>query len=398
MPLANKRQLFYFGVIFAVFFTFYYTFILQILPISSADIDINLMQAIFTLSIVFSILLTNSIKKYLGKKCLYSFFVVIPFLTLFMLIGVPVIVRFFITIINGAFFGLSQLIFIGFFWKSISSNRRGQSAAFIVFIALPIYFLTSTVLTSEMGLANLTIVLSTLFVVAFAATLKLTNESKINKNENFHEKRTIILYTIPWIIFSFINATFSRTISLNKELSISPDFFLVLSVLQIIGALVGALIGGKIADQIGRRTTLAISITLYGISMAISGFALSSGITLNSFSLFFSFLIDGLSWGIILTIYIFVIWGDLANSKNYLAIYSIGLSVFFLTAGLGYFSASLFSSISVSGSTLIGCSLIFLCNVPIAFAPELLISETREKSQIDSYLKKVRKVAKDLDN
>lgn len=163
--------------------------------------------------------------------------------------------------------------------------------------------------------------------------------------------------------------------------------FLVLFGSQIVGGVCGALIGGYFADRVGRRLTLVFGVVLYGVSMAFKGF------TDNEVALLFSFIGEGLTWGIFLTLYNFVIWGDLSNTENAGKTYAIGLAVFYGTTAIGSFN--LISGVSAVNSTLISCMLIFLAIIPIALAPELLPSEAQEKSKLQKYMAIVRKIAKD---
>ncbi|MDI9576502.1 MAG: hypothetical protein QM398_00015 [Thermoproteota archaeon] len=117
------------------------------------------------------------------------------------------------------------------------------------------------------------------------------------------------------------------------------------------------------------------------------------GFTDNEVALLFSFIGEGLTWGIFLTLYNFVIWGDLSNTENAGKTYAIGLAVFYGTTAIGSFN--LISGVSAVNSTLISCMLIFLAIIPIALAPELLPSEAQEKSKLQKYMAIVRKIAKD---
>ena len=76
-------------------------------------------------------------------------------------------------------------------------------------------------------------------------------------------------------------------------------------------------------------------------------------------------LAKGLTWGIFLTLYSFVIWGDLSNTKSAGKTYAIGLMTFYITAAVGSFN--LFAGISVVDSTLISCILNFLGNYSDCF-------------------------------
>jgi MFS family permease len=202
----------------------------------------------------------------------------------------------------------------------------------------------------------------------------------------FPERKTIVLYAAPWVLFSLLNVTVAKNITVTSAVA-SSSIYLVLFSSQIVGGVCGALFGGYFADRVGRRLTLVFSVALYGVSMAFKGF------TDNGIALLFSYIGEGITWGIFLTLYSFVIWGDLSNTKNAGKTYAIGLVAFYGTAAIGCFN--LITGISVVNSTLISCILIFLAIIPIALAPELLPSEAQEKNKLQKYMTTARKIADD---
>jgi len=256
---------------------------------------------------------------------------------------------------------------------------------------LPIYFFVSVMAASSQDFLGTTIIAIVISLGGLAAMLlrpkKVILSQVKGEKGNYPEKRTVILYSIPWILFSLVNATFSRNISIDTSPAISSSLYTSLLLVQLIGALFGALIAGFIADFVGRRLALALSVTLYGISLAFSGFIQ------DAMAFYFIFAAEGLGWGILLMLYSFVVWGDLANKKNRAKMYSIGLVTFYLTAAIGILPTPI-SQIPISVSALIGCSLIFLSNVPIALAPELLSVDFRERIRLKMHMKAVKKINK----
>jgi hypothetical protein len=101
---------------------------------------------------------------------------------------------------------------------------------------------------------------------------------------------------------------------------------------------------------------------------------------------------NGLSWGILVVMYIFVIWGDLANKENCSKMYSIGFLTFYATQGIGLLPLKQISEIPLVVSSLVGCLLIFLSNIPIFVAPELLPSDFRERMKLKLHMDAVKKI------
>jgi MFS family permease len=382
-------------VLFAAFFTFYFVFCLHLLPkITSSSYDPSLMQAIFSFTISATLLLSSFLRAKLMKTRVI--FISVAITTIFTFLLLFISNDFFILLavfIVGIFFSISQLSFYVHFWNTTSSEERGRIGGIIGFITLPFYFVISAVAASSLDRSGIIIIATALSLVP--VTVILLKPKKLmalpKKESNNPEKRTIFLYSIPWILFSLINATIAKNIANNTSNSVDSSLVATLVLIQIGGALVGSLVGGALADFFGRRLSLALSITLYGMSMALSG------IVQNTVLAYFAFVAGGLSWGILLTLYSFVVWGDLSSKNTCAEMYAIGLMSFYIAAGVGQFPTGI-SQIPIVASTLIGCTLIFFSNVPIALAPELSSSDFREKMKLKMHIKAAKKAAEKLEN
>jgi MFS family permease len=271
-------------------------------------------------------------------------------------------------------------------------EERGRIAGLIGFVSLLFYLIIDIAVAGALdfsGTAMLGIILSlgTLAVILLRPK-KAALTAKKDEIENYHEKRTVLLYLIPWILFSLINATLAKNISFHISQQVPSSLYLFLIVLQSIGTIFGALSGGVTADFFGRRVSLAFSLTLYGISSALAGIA--DNYTL----LYFVYFANGLSWGILLVMYIFVIWGDLANKENCAKMYALGFIIFYLTQSIGLLPLELISQIPLVVSSLVSCLLIFLSNIPIFLAPELLSPDFRERIRLKVHMNAVKKIRK----
>lgn len=294
-----------------------------------------------------------------------------------------------LVLLVGVFFSIGQLSFLADFWKKTFSEERGRIGGVIGLAALPIYFVLSSFIAEILDLSGTVILAATLSIIP-VIPLIFKNQKALTttKREAFcPEKRTIILYAVPWVLFCLINSTVAKNISSNAIQLIPSSSFGIIIVLQVVAALVGTILGGVLADFFGRRLTLSISVTLYGIGMALIG------LVQNTLFASFAFFTEGLSWGILLTLYIFVIWGDLSNKENYTRLYAIGLMAFYFTSALEPFS-TLIAQIPLVQSAFLGCTIIFLSNVPIALAPELQSSDFLEKIRLKMHIKAAKRIAK----
>jgi MFS family permease len=383
-----KRAIIINLLMFTCFFSFYYAFIFRTLPEAGFDsFLVSILQAVFLLTVVISILVVSHLNSSLGKKHIIIFSLATLFSLPFLFVSTTFLYVLFFVILVGVFFGISQLSAYTLFWNTTESLKRSRTAGLIGFIALIFYFIIyfiSLSLNYSENIALCMLLFATTTIGGLLAIEKFEDNALRKKAMYFPERKTIILYAAPWILFSLLNVTLSKNITVTSAIT-SSSLYLVLFGSQIVGGVCGALIGGYFADRVGRRLTLVFGVALYGVSMAFKGF------TDNGVALLFSFIGEGLTWGIFLTLYSFVIWGDLSNTKNAGRTYAIGLAAFYGTAAIGSFN--LISGVSVVNSTLISCILIFLAIIPIALAPELLPSETQENSKLKKYMSTVRKIA-----
>ena len=210
--------------------------------------------------------------------------------------------------------------------------------------------------------------------------------AKREETGSYPEKRTVLLYLIPWLLFSFINATLARNISINVSLQVPSSFYLFLTGVQATAAVFGSLLGGITADFFGRRVALSMGLTLYGVSSALAGFVTGYEV------LCFAYVANGLNWGILSTLYLLVVWGDLSNRRSCALTYSLGMTSFYLATSFGIMLADQVSWIPLVVSSLASCLLIFVSNVPLFLAPELAPPAFRERIRMRLYMKTLRKI------
>ena len=392
----SKRDFIINALMFSNLFSFYYIFDLKVIPRSIVGISGNsqILQACFIFSIALSILLISQISKKLEKKHIIAFTGLSSVSLLFLFLSPIFELSVIIILLIGATFGISQLASYVYFWRITKATERGRLGGVLGLITLPLYFVLITFLSSSLDyFGNIIMCMGLCMLVIIGASLIKEREMPKNKQElaYYPEKRTIILYSIPWILFCFINYTLSKNIAIDTLSVISTSFFAFLSISQMLGGLFGTVLGGFLADRGGRRLTLIFSVTLYGISTTFKGFLN------NETTFFFAYLAEGISWGILLTLYSFVIWGDLANNKSVSKVYSIGLVGFYVAMGIGQLPTAI-SEIGSLASTLISCLLIFSSYLPIILAPELLSSDIQEKVRLKNYMKTVKKIADKTDD
>jgi hypothetical protein len=395
--LLTKRGFLINAIFFFIFFTLYYVFSIYVLRRIAVLFDGGslIVQVAFNFIIAITLMSTSFfIHRFNRLHVIYLCSIVISILTALLLFfsnGIFVVTIIFAV---GAFFSIAQLAFFTYFWSLTVPEERGRIAGIIGFVPLPFYFIVDPVVASTLdflGTIMLSIILSLgpLVVVLMRPEKGALTKKKYDRG-NYFEKRTVLLYSIPWILFSLINVTLAKNISLNI-LQQAPSFYVLLE-LQLIAVVLGTLSGGLIADFFGRRLSLALSLTLYGISSALAGLFINYAVFV------FVYVANGLSWGILLTLYSLVVWGDLSNKENCAQMYSIGLITFSLATGVGLLLRQQIAEVPLVASALVSCLLIFLSNIPLILAPELLPSDFRERIKLRLHMSTVRKIGRKSQN
>jgi len=346
----------------------------------------------FNFVIVLTLLLTRFfIHKFNEIRIICGSSIIISILTISLLFTSNIILRLIFFLVAGMFFSIAQLGSFIYFWNLTEPEERGRVGGIVGFFSLPISF--SIIAFAEI-LDFYQIILLSIILCSGILVIKLSNPetkeivtAKTTEKGYQPEKRTILLYSIPWIVFSVINATLARDMTSFFSLQLPSSFYSSLTISQSLGAFCGALIGGIIADFFGRRLALTFSLTLFGISSALAG--LVKGYEL----LYFVYLANGLNWGILLTLYSWVIWGDLTNKKNCFKRYSIGMIIYYFTIGIGTLKDQI-PPVPLLVSSLLSCLLIFLSNIPLLLAPELLSSDFLERIKMKLHINILKKIGR----
>jgi MFS family permease len=389
----SKRGFLVTTILFFSSFSWYFSFSLFVLRqiVGSSAETYLMVNASFNFIIAISLLLGSFfIHKSSKTRIIYGCSVSTAIITVLLLFTPSTVLRLIIIFIAGVFFSLGQLAFVTYFWSLTVPEERARVVGLAAFLALPItYTLGWMIETFDFsGTVMLGVMLSlgTLVIKLLSPEKKAMLTTKKVEKGYQPEKRTILLYSLPWALFSFVNATMAVNISSYVLQSVPSYYYMFLVVLQLAGAVFGAVGGGIIADFFGRKLSLVISLTLIGI-----GFILV-GLTENYNTFPFVYVANGVSWGILLTLYLLVVWGDLANKESCTKRYSTGLIIFYLARGVGILLTDQISQIPLLTSSLIGCLLIFLSNIPLILAPELLSSVFRERIKLKLYMNVLRKM------
>jgi len=393
----TKRGLLAIMIPYFTFFSWYYVFSASILRhvVGSSAETYVMAHASFNFTIAIPLLLGSFfIHRFNKIRIIYEFSIAVSIASILLLFSSSIILSLIVIFVAGIFFGIGLLAFFTYFWSLTISEERGRAAGLVGFFSLPIFYIVSWVIgTFDLPgtiMSSVILSLGILVIKLLRPEKKAMLTAKREEKGYPAERRTILLYAVPWVLFSLINATSARNISFHVLQHVPFSYYMFLTFLQLVGAAFGALSGGIIADFFGRRLCLVFSLTLYGIASALVG------LVKNYEMLTFVYVANGLNWGILSTVYLLVVWGDLADKESCAKSYSIGLIIFYLATGVGILFTHQFFQIPLIVSSLVSCLLIFLSNISLILAPELLSLDFRERIRLKFYMNVVRKIERKL--
>jgi MFS family permease len=196
-------------------------------------------------------------------------------------------------------------------------------------------------------------------------------------------KRETLLYLFPWVMFSIINFAEAPLL----EGVFGAEFFAFMQFVEF--ALVGifAIVGGVVADFAGRKRVVIAGFVMLGIEYAALSAFSSSPVALYLFLAF-----DGITWGLLFSVFFMAIWGDLGENREKEKYYTLGGLPFILAAFLSVLIKPFASDIPATTAFSFASFFLFLAVIPLMYAPETLPEKTIKDRELQSYLEKAKKV------
>jgi MFS family permease len=149
---------------------------------------------------------------------------------------------------------------------------------------------------------------------------------------------------------------------------------------------VSAIGAGFLLDKVGRKQAAIAGFVLLGISFAFLGLYPTSLISWYFYTVF-----DGITWGILLVLFVVCIWGELDQNVSSDKYYAIGVLPFFISNFLSLVLANyivvnspyeLFSFIAM---------FLFIAVLPLLYAPETLPEKIMKDRALKGYVEKALK-------
>jgi len=373
--------------------TWYYLFrsriLVQILERIDAIFWFDWANVCFYFSIVFSIFVgifyVDEVEKI---RLIYTWAAIMPIAMILLIFAQNLTYIFVLVSLLGWLFGTGLLAYSVYFCNLATLEERGRVGgtvilvsllSFPMFLSLSFSFLSGLLICVFLGIST--------FIIQLLEPREKTDLTTKKNGNPARSSNKPLYYFIPWLIFCVINGTLANVVT-NYMTHQFGELVFQAQVLQYITASFGALMGGLFADWVGRRMSLSIGLISYGIGAALTGLARDPLVCM------FSAAFSGLTWGMFLVLYTLVIWGDFASKKACALFYATGFIPFYFFEGIGYLVLPKILHISAMYAALVSSFLIFLSNVPIIFAKELLPPDITEKMHLGLHIRWIKKFLK----
>ncbi len=296
------------------------------------------------------------------------------------------------SVITGINFGFGIPLCLGYFAETTEAGNRGKSGG-IIFLLTGV----GTFLISGIGVnsfLSVSFILAIWRAVGFIALLfvarsvkPLSAKPKISYRK-IVTNRTFILYFIPWLMFQLVN---SLSFPINEQL-INPKMVIDSSNVEFILGGFSAVIFGFFADSKGRKRLAVAGFALLGLGYAVLGLTQQ-----NIYGWWFYTFIDGITWGSFMMLFVFALWGDIAEGRRSERIYAIAIIPYLLSSlirlSLGTYLASLVKEIGSASIFSLFSFFLFIAVLPLVIAPETLSEQTIKNNDLKSYVDKAQKQA-----
>lgn len=308
--------------------------------------------------------------------------------TLIMLENVTTASVAFILCLVGVSFGLGLPTCMANFSAATKEDNRARFGSIVLFLMFLSMFAFGFIMPTHLSLVVLVLAIWRLLglvgILLLGDFLENIEVKKSPSVFSLFKKRLILLYLIPWVVFSLINyLSWSVAGRIYKE-----DFIQFSVLVNNMIAGIFAPVAGFLADNIGRKRTLLGGFIIFGIGYAVLGIY-----PFNIYALYLYTIIDGIAWGVIGVIFWFTIWGDLAHGESSEKYYAIGILPYalsgFLRVTLGPYIADTVSEYAIFS---FAAFFLFLAVVPLMYAPETLPEKAIRERELRSYIEKAKRV------
>ena len=344
-------------------------------------------------AVIFSALLGSFLSRKIERTKFLTIWItltVVSSLMLFLLNTSSFLILSLLVLLLGISLGTGMPAGMSYFSDYIPVEKRGRVGGVTLFISgIGIFVFAVLPLTNALFLGTLLAVWRLLCLVvflAFKSPLKTLPTKDFSSYKSIVGRQSFLTYFVPWTMFSLINY-------LAAPLIPTGDSSNVLLLIKTAFLGVFAVVGGLLMDSFGRKRITIAGFAMLGLSSAVLGFLGDQG-------LYFSSVLEGSAWGILLSLFLLILWGDLSHGNSTEKYYAIGVAPFFVSKLLELTVGNFISSKLLAANALFTFTtfFLFLAILPLVYAPETLPEKVMKDRDLKSYVENAKKKAQKESN
>lgn len=292
----------------------------------------------------------------------------------------------------GASIGLGLPSCLSYFAKQATIEKRGLISG-TIWGMVAFGVLVIGVLTNTLGAIGLILILGTWRLVGGVIFVFLDRKPVIVETQktpgylSIIRKKETLLFLLPWVMFMVIN--FAEKPILQNFFGATQYSLVEAAEFVFIG--IFAFIGGFVADIGGRKRVVIAGFVMLGFEYAtLSAF---SGLKNTVLVSYIFMVLDGITWGLLFSVFFTVVWGDLGEHHEKEKFYVLGGIPLLLTNFLSVLIAPYAASISFGTAFTIASFFLFAAVIPLMYAPETLPEKSIKDRDLKSYVEKAKKTA-----
>lgn len=299
-----------------------------------------------------------------------------------------------ISAVFGVYFGIGMPATMGYHAVVTTVENRAKVSG-ISFLIIGITFailglvVFDSLIASCLILAFIRLIGLVFFYLLKGKEEPIKQTSKVKYTKIIFNK-SFVLYFVPWCMFTLINF---MTMPIQSTLfaTNNAQYILLVAMENVVTAIV-AVICGLVADKWGRKRLSILGFVMLGIGYAVIGMFSINGADLLLGSIIY-FVADGIAWGIFFVLFVFTLWGDLAQNGKGDKFYVLGALPYISS----YFMQLLFTPFlsQAEASTIfpLASVFLFLAVLPLIYAPETLPEKLMKDRDLKSYIENAKKKA-----
>ena len=293
-----------------------------------------------------------------------------------------------VSLVFGGYFGIGMPAALGYFSASTEIKNRARLSGFTFLVIGLFFFVLGSLSVGSIVIAGV-VLLAFRIVTLLLFYLSKKNDGVVQNSSQVSyfrimAKRSFLLFLIPWLVFNLVDYL---TMPFITRLTEGTAFYQNVSLYQNILIAVVAVTIGFIADFKGRKCLMIVGFASLGVGYA------ALGLFQGNFVWYIFFIADGISWGIFNVLFLFTLWGDLAQGYNSEKMYVLGALPYLFSNFVRLLLSPLLSGFEPTTLFSFASFLLFVAVLPLIYSPETLPEKTIKEMEIKSYLDKAQKIA-----